>query len=89
MASLMFEPSADRALTALESDPVRAALLVRIEMALTALSDDPGDRRCRRRAYRDGVWGIPVRSGSEDWLILWLQGGANREVFVAYVGPDL
>jgi hypothetical protein len=35
------------------------------------------------------MWGMPVRLGDEDWLILWLAGAGDNEVTVTYVGPDL
>jgi len=73
-------------------DVGRTRLLERIDAALRALAMNPGDERCRRRSYSiavAGMWGMPVRSRDEDWLILGLAGPGDDEVTVIYVGPDL
>jgi len=92
MATVLFWVTADAAMAALEADPGRARLLDRVDAALAALTANPGDQRCHRRSYVAGVpgmCGMPVRSGDEDWLILWLAGPGNDEVTVTYIGPDL
>jgi hypothetical protein len=92
VATVLFGAAADEAMTALEADPGRAHLLERVDAALQALAANPEDRRCRRRSYVAGVpglWGMPVRSQDDDWLILWLNGPAEAEITVIYVGPDL
>lgn len=79
-------------MTALEADAGQGRLLERMDAALAALAAKPGDQRCRRRSYSAGVgglWGMPVRCGDENWLILWLAGPGDDEVTVTYVGPDL
>ncbi len=88
MAEVLFSPDADRAMTGLEADPTMAGLLHRLDLALEALGSDPGDQRYRRRAYSGGVWGMPVRHGAQEHLVLWWEGPGPGEVTVGYVGPD-
>jgi len=90
--TLLLRATADAAMAAIEADPSQERLLVRVDAALAALAGNPGDRRCRRRSYNaavEGLWGMPIRTSSEDWLILWLTGPGDDEVTVTYVGPDL
>lgn len=89
VAEILFTPEADQAISALEADPTREQLLVRVDAALQALAADPGDQRCRRRSYGGGLWGMPVRTADDDWLILWVAGPQQDEITVVYVGPDL
>jgi hypothetical protein len=92
VATVVFSETADAAMAALEANVGRARLLDRLDAAFAALAANPGDQRCRRRSYIAGVpgmWGMPVRLGDEDWLILWLAGPGDDEVTVTYVGPDL
>jgi len=91
MTDVLFEPNADAAMSALEADPSRDRLLERVDAALELLATSPGDARCRRRSYSplEQMWGIPVRSGDDDWLIIWKHGPGRDEVTVRYVGPDL
>ena len=87
---LLFEPSADAALTALEGDRSRERLRARAEAALRHLAAHSEDARSRRYAYTGparGMWGMPVRSEDDEWLILWLPGPGEDESTVVYVGP--
>lgn len=70
MATLKFTPDAATAYANLDN-ATTAPLLDAIDDALDLLEADPGDKRCRARAFGDGLWGIPVRSRFDDWLIIW------------------
>ncbi len=87
MWQIVFEAAADSTMSALESDPSRAPLLVRIDAALKALEANPGDARCRRRRYPNGMWDMSFRTRLDDWLIVWQYGPGEREVTVIYIGP--
>lgn len=90
MAELFFEPAADEAMRRLEQDPSHERVLERVDAALAALEASPGDARCRRSYQPVGeMWGMTIRSGDEDWLIIWKQGPGEGQVTVRYVGPDL
>ena len=86
---LVFEPEADRALTALERDPTRKQLTVRVHAALRSLAANPGDARCRQLPYMPFGWGMRVRTRNDDLLIIWRAGPGEHQVTVRYVGPDI
>jgi hypothetical protein len=88
---LLFEPAADDAMRQLEQDPSRARLLERVDAALAALEASPGDARCRRRSCQPvgEMWGMTIRSGDVDWLVIWKYGPGEGQVTVRYIGPDL
>jgi hypothetical protein len=57
--------------------------------AMDALEADPGSAALRRRSFGDGLWGIPVRDRTSDWLIIWERDpGADNLVVVRYLGAD-
>jgi len=87
MWELLFESSADAAMTALEQDPTRGRLLERVNLALGALAANPGDARCRRQPYPGGMWDMTVRTRTDDWIIVWRPGPGENQVTVLYVGP--
>jgi hypothetical protein len=61
-------------------------LLRRIEDAIDALADDPGSRDSRKRGFRGGTFGIPVRDREDDWLIIWEY---DKDIIaVRYIGLD-
>jgi hypothetical protein len=64
-----------------------AQLLDAIDDALDIIEADPGDARGRRRSFTGGVWGIPVRDRTDDWLILWEQD-EEGVVRVLFLGQD-
>lgn len=87
MWEVLFEEAADRALTALEQDAGPAHVLERADAALEALEANPGDARCRRQPYPNGMWDMSVRTRMDDWLIVWQYGPGENDVTVIYIGP--
>lgn len=88
MASLKLTPEAGRAYDALDAAS-RAALLDAVDDALDLLEADPGDKRCRERAFGDGLWGITVRDRTDDWLVVWEHDSEQDDLIrVRYLGPD-
>lgn len=64
-------------------------LLDAIDEALDRLEDDPGGKVCRQRSFRDGRWGITIRSRSDDWLIVWERDQGREDlIHVRYLGDD-
>jgi hypothetical protein len=50
---------------------------------------DPGRAAVRRRSFGDGLWGIPVRDRTDDWLIIWERDPADDDlVVIRYLGAD-
>jgi hypothetical protein len=86
MAEVRLAPQALQAYAELEKAGA-AQLLDAIDDALDILEADPGDARARRRSFSGGVWGIPVRDRSDDWLIIWEQDEAGI-IRVRYLGAD-
>lgn len=67
----------------------RERLLDGIDGALGTLEADPGSAAARQRSFGDGLWGIPVRDRSEDWLIVWEHDPEDEGVIrVRYLGAD-
>jgi hypothetical protein len=88
MATLKLAPEAAKAYTKLDS-AATAQLLDAVDHALDLLEADPGDKRCRTRAFGERLWGIPVRDRTEDWLIIWEHDLDDDDVVrVRYLGPD-
>lgn len=87
MPRIEFDPQPLRAYERIEkSGAVR--LLDLIDDVLDALEANPGEALARRRSFGDGLWGIPVRDRSEDWLVIWeLEPGADT-IVVRYPGID-
>jgi hypothetical protein len=88
VATLRFSADAERAYTDLDRPGV-VRLLDAVDDALDLLEEDPGDKRCRARSFSGGLWGIPVRDGSGDWLLIWEQDAEQADMIrVRYIGRD-
>ena len=70
MAEVKFSPAALRAYAGLEKAGCEP-LLDAIDDAVDALEADPSSAPCHRRSFAGGLWGMPVRDRSDDWLIVW------------------
>ena len=90
MAEVKFTPQAWQAYEALEKAG-SVQLLDAVDDAVEALEADPGSAEARRRSFGGGLWGIPVRDRTEDWLIVWEQdrsGGDPGVARIRYLGTD-
>jgi hypothetical protein len=88
MATAEFDPQPLQAYAALEKAGL-GQLLDAIDDAIDALENDPGDAAARRRSFGDGLWGIPVRDRSQDWLIIWERDpAADNLIAIRYLGAD-
>ncbi|GAA3441906.1 hypothetical protein [Planomonospora venezuelensis] len=88
MADVRFDSEPYVVYTELEKR-VSSDLLAGIDDALDLLEEDPGDARVRRRSFRDGLWGIPVRDRIDDWLIVWeFHDTMPDAVVIRYLGTD-
>ena len=89
---LLVHPDARRVLENLRNDPEMEALLRKVLMAINLIRLRPGAREARREAWateRWGqVWAIPVQSGDDDWVVVWVPAGPD-EAIVLYVGPGV
>ena len=64
-------------------------MLDAIDDAVDLLESDPADASARRRSFGDGLWGIPVRDRSDDWLIIWEHDAEDSDLIVVrYLGAD-
>lgn len=84
-----YSPGALQTLDGLwDSDPDTAD---RIEVALDLLEADPSDPRCRAISLRpragQQIWGIPIRTPTDDWIALW-QYRQENTVSVLYIGTN-
>jgi hypothetical protein len=86
MAEVKLSPDALHAYGLLEKAGADA-LLDAIDDALDLLETDPGGARCRRRSFTGGLWGIPVRDRTDEWVIVWEQDDEGI-VRVRYLGDD-
>lgn len=65
------------------------AMLDAIDDAVDLLESDPASAAARRRSFGEGLWGIPVRDRSDDWLIIWEHDAEGDDlVVVRYLGTD-
>jgi hypothetical protein len=88
MATVEFDPQPLQAYAGLEKSG-SGQLLDAIDDAIDALEADPGSAALRRRSFGDGLWGIPVRDRTSDWLIIWERDpAADNLVVVRYLGAD-
>ena len=88
MATAEFDPQPLQAYAALEKTG-SGQLLDAIDDAIDALENDPGDAAVRRRSFGDGLWGIPVRDRTQDWLIIWERDPAADDLIaIRYLGTD-
>jgi len=65
-------------------------MLDTIDDAVDLLESIPeGPAAARRRSFRDGLWGIPVRDRNDDWLIIWEHDAEDDDlIIVRYLGID-
>jgi hypothetical protein len=88
MATTEFDPQPLQAYAALEKAG-SGQLLDAIDDALDALEADPGSATARRRSFGEGLWGIPVRDRTDDWLIIWEHDPTSADIVVIrYLGAD-
>jgi hypothetical protein len=88
VATVEFDPQPLQAYTGLEKTSAQT-LLDAIDDAIDALEADPGAATVRRRSFGDGLWGIPVRDRTEDWLIIWEHDpDADDLIVIRYLGTD-
>jgi hypothetical protein len=88
MATVEFDPQPLQAYATLEKAGAET-LLDAIDDALDTLEADPGNVTVRRRSFGDGLWGIPVRDRTEDWLIIWEHDRATSDMIaIRYLGTD-
>jgi len=81
MSEAKFVPSA---LSALDAAVVRNPTLgERLDEAIDWIEEDPPNVRAKRRAWSGGRFGIDVRGGGEDSLVIWEE---TRPPVVLYVG---
>lgn len=90
MGELHWDADADEAMSSIEADPSLGGLLAQVNAVLDQLGADPTVAAVRRRRYDNGLWGVVVRSRSDERLILWedhptLEG----DVVIQYLGPDI
>lgn len=90
MALLKFSPEADSYLTELEEDPRSRSCAIKVNTALDRLEENPGASENRRRRFQSvDLWGIPLRCGDEDLVILWgYHVDEDETVIVHYIGPS-
>ena len=88
MADLAYDAEAAKALTRLERDPKRAALLRGVNAVLDMLEADPGQAAVRRHRFSNGLWCVVVAGADEEWAVLWeLHPDEPGTVVVQYLGP--
>lgn len=88
MTTTEFDQQPLQAYAALEKSGA-GQLLGAIDDAIDALEADPGSAAVRRRSFGDGLWGIPVRDRTDDWLIIWERDPAAEDLIVVrYLGTD-
>lgn len=88
MARAEFDPQPLQTYAALEQAG-SLQLLDAIDDAIDALEADPGSAVVRRRSFGDGLWGIPVRDRTDDWLIVWERDAADDDlIIIRYLGAD-
>jgi hypothetical protein len=88
MTTAEFDQQPLQAYAALEKSGA-GQLLDAIDDAIDALEADPGSAAVRRRSFGDGLWGIPVRDRTDDWLIIWERDPAAEDLIVVrYLGTD-
>lgn len=88
MPEARLSPVASQAYQALEKAGAMQ-MLDAIDDALDALEADPSSAACRKRSFGGGLWGIPVRDRTDDWLIVWEHDPEGADVIrVRYLGTD-
>jgi hypothetical protein len=88
IATVEFDPQPLQAYSSLDKAG-SAALLDAVDDAIDALEAAPGAATVRRRSFGDGLWGIPVRDRTEDWLIIWeYDPDTDNVIVIRYLGAD-
>jgi len=88
MATVEFDPQPSQAYAALEKAGAEK-LLDAIDDAIDALEAEPGSATGRRRSFGGGLWGIPVRDRTDDWLIIWEREPTSDDlIIIRYLGTD-
>jgi hypothetical protein len=60
-----------------------------IDDAIDLLEADPSSAVRRKRSFRGGLWGMPVRDRHDDWLIVWEHDPGDSDIVrVRYIGAD-
>lgn len=88
MSELWFDEEADAALTSLEANDSRSALLGRVSAVLDQLEADPSDPSVRRHRFQEvGLWCVVIPA-DEQWVVLWeMHPDRDDVVIVQYLGP--
>lgn len=88
MARVEFDEQPSGAYAHLEKSGANV-MLDAIDDAVDLLESDPASAAARRRSFGDGLWGIPVRDRTDDWLIVWEHDKDEEDlVVVRYLGAD-
>lgn len=57
--------------------------------AIDLICDHSGDRRARAEQLRTTsgtpVWKVPIRTSTDDWVVLWWPRGEFADIY--YIGP--
>src|SRR5579875_2277963 len=84
---LGWRPEADEAMTTLEADPSKTAVVEAIDRTLMRMEADPFDPRLGTIPFRSpelgGVYATPIRL--DDWYILWQRGSGTRELVIILI----
>jgi hypothetical protein len=82
-----YSAQALKALTALEAG-IDDKLLNAVCDVIDLICDHPGDRQARAEQLRTTsgtpVWKAPVRTASDDWVVLWWPRGGVADIY--YIG---
>jgi hypothetical protein len=88
MARVEFDAQPVTAYAQLEKSSA-SVMLDAIDDAVDLLESDPASASARRRSFGDGLWGIPVRDRSDNWLIIWERDAEDNDLIVVrYLGTD-
>jgi hypothetical protein len=64
-------------------------LLDAIDDAVDILEADPGSAEARRRSFTNTTWGMPIRTRTDDWLLVWEPDDDDETlVHVRFIGVD-
>lgn len=64
-------------------------LLDAIDDAVDILETEPGSAQARRRSFTAGVWGIPVVTRTDNWVVIWEHDDKDQDIIVVrYLGED-
>jgi prevent-host-death family protein len=69
--------------------PGQSSCSTQIDDAVDLLESDPGSAAARHKSYTAGVWGIPVRTRTDDWLVIWEHDHDDPGIVVVrFIGQD-